>query len=459
MRWKALFFLRDHEDSINDSVEDQNTHPEDRTFGFKSDKCPPQIKELIPFENDLLHMIENLRFRKSPSEFQDRLKEDISSIKRSRKLLIPADKTRNLYEMDQSLCNKLLRDNITKCYQSSSTKTVNGINNEARSIANDLKIDERMETMAQKQAFITLKDHKDNFENTLPCRLINPAKSETGRISKSILDNINDAIRRATCVNQWRKTSAVIEWFKNIKEKEKHTFISFDVVSFYPSISEKLLRQAIEFAKEYINIPARDIKIIMHARKSVLFDKDTPWKKKDSGNLFDVTMGSFDGAEVCELVGLYILNILSKQYGKEHVGLYRDDGLAVFKSISGSEADHIRKNLTKTFQQLGLKITISCNLKIVNFLDITLNLNNGKFYPYRKPNDQPMYVHKQSNHPPSIIKNLPASVSRRVSNISCDEETFKKAAPMYDNALRSSGYADSLYYTMTNQDGKEKQAA
>ena len=107
-------------------------------------------------------------------------------------------------------------------------------------------------------------------------------------------------------------------------------------------------------------------------------------------------MGSYDGAEICELVGLYTL-------GKEKIGLYRDDGLAVFKDISGSRADSIRKEITNIFKELGLHITIDSNLKITNFLDITLNLNNGKHYPYRKPNDRPMYIHKQSNHPPNII--------------------------------------------------------
>ena len=120
----------------------------------------------------------------------------------------------------------------------------------------------------------------------------------------------------------------------------------------------------------------------MHARKSLLFDKDTPWKKKDSNELFDVTMGSYDGAEICELVGLYTLSILTKRYGKEKIGLYRDDGLAVFKDISGSRADSIRKEITSIFKELGLNITFDSNLKITNFLDITLNLNNGKHYPY-----------------------------------------------------------------------------
>ena len=131
-------------------------------------------------------------------------------------------------------------------------------------------------------------------------------------------------------------------------------------------------------------------------------------------------MGSYDGTEICELVGLYTLSILSKRYGKERIGLYRDDGLAVFKDITG------RKEIANIFKELCQNITIDSNLKITNFLDITLNLNNGKHYPYRKPNDRPMYIHKQSNHPPNIIKNLPASISRQISDISYDEEIFKR---------------------------------
>ena len=111
----------------------------------------------------------------------------------------------------------------------------------------------------------------------------------------------------------------------------------------------------------------------MHARKSLLFNNGTTWIKKDS-NLFDVTMGSFDGAEICELVGLFILNKLATTYGKDNIGLYRDDGLAIFKNISGPQADRIRKDITKHFKQHGLNITIQTNLKIVNYLDVTFNL-------------------------------------------------------------------------------------
>ena len=98
--------------------------------------------------------------------------------------------------------------------------------------------------MKKREAFIFLKDHKENFENNPKCRLINPAKSESGKLSKIILDEINSNLRQKLNLNQWRNTKQVIEWFGNIKDKERHSFISFDIVDFYPSISEKLLDQA-----------------------------------------------------------------------------------------------------------------------------------------------------------------------------------------------------------------------
>ena len=89
---------------------------------------------------------------------------------------------------------------------------------------------------------------------------------------------------------------------------------------------------------------------------------------------------------------------------------------------------------------MGLKITIEANKKVVNFLDVTLNLNNGKYMPYNKPNNNPLYINKKSNHPPSIIDNIPLSINKRLSEISYDEESFYKAAPLYQNALNNSGY-------------------
>ena len=79
-------------------------------------------------------------------------------------------------------------------------------------------------------------------------------------------------------------------------------------------------------------------RIITHAIKS-LFKDGQPWVKKENSNMFDVTMGSFDGAEVCELVDVYLLHQLSEYNNPASIGLYRNDGLAVFNSTSGNAAE------------------------------------------------------------------------------------------------------------------------
>ena len=68
------------------------------------------------------------------------------------------------------------------------------------------------------------------------------------------------------------------------------------------------------------------------------------------------------------------------------------------------------------FKQKGLQIIIECNLKVVNYLDVTFNLNDGSYQPYRKPNDETHYIHIQSAHPPSITKQLPRSIEKRLSS-------------------------------------------
>ncbi len=438
MRWKAFFYEKSNkEDPPND---DQNNN-----FGFKSRKCPPQNDDLALFENDLLNMVKNIQFRNTNDNFQDQLRKDIQKINRSTKAFIPADKTTNFYELDKKQHDKLLMNSITTTYKKANDNNIHDINNEALNIATKLDLQDRAERMAERNAFITLKDHKDNFENNPTCRLINPAKSEIGRISKQILEKINTTIRTKTALNQWKNSLSVIDWYKKIQNKHQHTFIIFDIESFYPSISKKLLSDAISFAKTYCNITEQDADIIMHARKSLLFNKGTTWVKKDN-NMFDVTMGSYDGAEICELVGLFILKQLTTKYEKDSIGLYRDDGLAIFKNITGQQADRIRKDITKQFKQHGLNITIQTNLKIVNYLDVTFNLKNASYYPYKKPNNNPLYINTKSNHPPNIIKQLPAAINRRISDISCNETEFNKAKPIYEDALQSSGYNQPLTF-------------
>ena len=127
------------------------------------------------------------------------------------------------------------------------------------------------------------------------------------------------------------------------------------------------------------------------------------------------------------------------------IGLYRDDGLGV-SSSTNRQLENMKKKLCEIFKQEGLSITVEANKKEVNFLDVTLDLRTGLYKPFIKPNDIPLYVHKLSNHPPSIIENLPAGINKRLSSLSANEEIFNQAVPIYQEALRKSGYEYKLKF-------------
>ena len=195
-------------------------------------------------------MVRNIKFRPVRNAFQNQLSQDLKSIRSSQKILVAADKTTNIYKMEVEDYKKMLADNITLSYQKAENKSLDEINCEARIVTLKLDLADRVQCYARKSVFITLKDHKPNFDNNPKCRLINPAKSEVGRISKVLLDNINNEVRCKTNLNQWRSTKSVIDWFQNLDAQRNTKFIKFDIVNFYPSISENLLEDAIAFAKK-----------------------------------------------------------------------------------------------------------------------------------------------------------------------------------------------------------------
>ena len=123
----------------------------------------------------------------------------------------------------------------------------------------------------------------------------------------------------------------VTEWFKNIQNKNNPSFINFDIESFYPSISLKLFHKAINFIKTIHDIPEKDISIIVQCRRTLLFTNKEHWLNKSGNEEFDVPMGYFDYAKVCELVVVYILHLLRTVMRKENVDLYRDDGQGITK--------------------------------------------------------------------------------------------------------------------------------
>ena len=123
--------------------------------------------------------------------------------------------------------------------------------------------------------------------------------------------------------------------------------------------------------------------------------------------------------------------------------------------MSGPEVKRKKKELVKIFKSNGLSITV---IKTADFLDIHFDLVKEIYQPYKKPNDDPLYINIKSNHPPSILQQLPKSILKRISEISSNQHIFNQSIPYYENALRKSGYNASLKYTPTqNQDENNQQ--
>ena len=245
--------------------------------------------------------------------------------------------------------------------------------------------------MNENEAFISIKDHIKYFPNKLLCRLINPSRSDIGRISKQILNKINLKFISGTKVYQWKNSTSAIEWLNNIPNKDQHRFILFDIESFYPSITEDFLNEALNFAKTKVDITNQEISNIMQSRNTFLFNKNQPTVKKSGNEEFNVPMGCFDGAELCEIIGIYILTKLQRVLQKDNARLYRDHGLGVTKELSSPEWKGNKKKY-RNFKKLGLSITIRMNLHVVDFLVVQFNLKTNFYKPYMKPNSVPVYI-------------------------------------------------------------------
>ena len=185
---------------------------------------------------------------------------------------------------------------------------------------------------------------KNDFVSRRPVRLINPSKTEIGRISKVILDRVNGEIRNKLNLPQWRSTNDAISWFKNLEDNQERKLVKFDIISFYPSITRKLLLNAMHWAKEHTEMSEVEVATILNARNTFLFRNKQPWiKKNEKGEKenFDVSMGSNDSSECSDLVGLYILAEISKIISNGDGGLYKDDGIMAIKG-SGPQIEKIK---------------------------------------------------------------------------------------------------------------------
>ena len=113
--------------------------------------------------------------------------------------------------------------------------------------------------------------------------------------------------------------------------------------------------------------------------------------KKNREEDFEVPVGCHDGAETCELFGTFIFNKISPiMQEQNNVGLHRDDGLGIFRN---------------------LPITVTTNITSANYRDVNFDLTKDIYEPYRKPNDQHLYINRHSDHPPNTARPISLSVS------------------------------------------------
>ena len=191
MRWKALEFS-----------EDNNGKTE--WCGLKSFISPRPVKELTPFENKLILLVKNIKFRKVRNHFQDQLQQDLKRMKASNKTMTFADNTTNIYRFTRKEYEKILNDSITATHKKASNNIKKKINVAGKQDLRHNKVLKRMQTNGENNCFKSLKDHNENFRNNPTIRLISPAKNKLGKINKVILYKINKNIRENVQLNQWK---------------------------------------------------------------------------------------------------------------------------------------------------------------------------------------------------------------------------------------------------------------
>ena len=379
-----------------------------------------------------------MKFRRRSKPFLASLKDEIKKINQKKELIISADKTNNHYLVTTEEYKDLVNKEIHKKYKKAVPEKVKKVDSEHAKTAAELELDDRIFKTAPRDCFITLKDHKPDFPTNPKVRLINPCKPEVGKIAMQIVDNIVKQIRaKDNSLKQAISTGEVIEWFKSIDDKKHFKFINWDIDNMYASITPQLLEETLDWATQYVGITTQQRKVVRQASKSFLYFDGQPWRKKGADN-FDIGMGAFHGAQIAELVGLFLMSRLAHINNLSPI-IYRDDVLAITRATARQQ-EKIRQEIIRVFSNYGLSITIFINLKRVDFLDITLDLERCIYKPYRKPGDRPLYVNSESNHPPQVIKNIPAGIERRLVQNSCNEEVFWDAVPDYQAELNRCGY-------------------
>ena len=135
--------------------------------------------------------------------------------------------------------------------------------------------------------------------------------------------------------------------------------------------------------------------------------------------------------------------ILQDIINKETIGLYRDGGLVVLNKINSQKTAKIRKTIIPVLKDNGFSTEIMTNLEEVNFSDVTFNLTNISYQPYKKRNDELKYINVFSNHPPHILKQITTTIS---DSFSSSEFFFNESKHQYEDKLNKSGFKTKITY-------------
>ena len=138
-------------------------------------------------------------------------------------------------------------------------------------------------------------------------------------------------------------------------------FTKLNIKGSYPSFTEKLLKDPISFALQHTQLTVNELRTTKNCWKSLLCGKNDSWKKETL-------------IEICELGRTYIWSLQSKLIEKINCGLSRSGDIILLKNTIGQKKmDKTRKLVIKTFKDVGFKIEIDSNLKIIDFLGVRLN--------------------------------------------------------------------------------------
>ena len=430
------------------------------TYGLKTFNYAPNDSDLVEFEIRLYTIVRNVRFEDvPPNKLQREMKRLLKKIHKDKMMVAKSDKTGNFYQINPNEYFQLMSREVNKEYkmdQDSTTEKL--INRNASEIGSMLGVDKRLEVMAKKDAYILMKDHKESFHREHQARLINPSKNPLGQISKFMLDRILGKCRDKFNVNQLRSTDDSIKWFKAIENKPNKVLIKADIANFYPSITEEVVKNATRYFRDKdIDITEDEENVLLKSKIQMARAFGRNWVKKTSS--FDNSMGSPDGCEICEYVGLYLLCRLKEVASLRDItiALYRDD-LILAMDVNGFDMNQVKSRITKIFAEEKLKMTDWQEGVSLDYLDVEFDIQNDSYKPFKKPNAKTLYINPHSDHPPAIINAIPKIVGDRITKLCSTEEVFVVEKKLYEDALKAQGYKNVAFEFQENETEEEKRA-